>query len=161
MHANNPKTPVPRLPNPLSGYGLPDSTAALLPWDFVSKRMAAAKTYWVCTISAQSQPHVRPVWGVWVAETLFFGGGPDTRWFRNIKANPRIAIHLEDGNEAVIFEGTARLVEDGDVMTRLDDAYEEKYQLRHGPPLWQLQPVRAFAWQSMQSLTKFTFENGS
>ena len=156
-HSTTSKKPVANLPRPLPGYGLPDSREVLLTWAYVSERMEASRAYWVCTLSVESHPHVRPVWGVWVNDTLFFGGGPETRWFRNIRANPQVAVHLEDGDKAVIFEGAATLVEDEELMVKLDDAYEAKYKLRHGPPIWQLHPERVFAWQSMQTMTKFTF----
>lgn len=155
---NKLKRPVPHLPKPLAGYGLPDTVEALLPWTYVSERMVAARTYWICTLSAGSQPHVRPVWGVWVDDSLFFGGGPQTRWFRNLQAKPQVSVHLEDGDQAVIFEGVAGLVDDEALMVQLDDAYEAKYNLRHGPPIWQLYPERVFAWQSMQTVTRFQFE---
>ena len=76
-----------------------------------------------------------------------------------MKANPRLTVHLEDGNQAIIFEGHATLVGDDEaLMTRIDDAYEVKYNMRHGPPIWQMNPERIFAWQSMDTVTKFTFD---
>jgi hypothetical protein len=75
-----------------------------------------------------------------------------------VKANPRLTVHLEDGNEAIIFEGQASPVNDEALMTRIDDAYEVKYNMRHGPPIWQINPDRVFAWRSMDTVTKFTFD---
>lgn len=149
--------PIAQPPYPLEGYGVPDSAQGLLPWEFVSNRMQTAPNYWVCTINPDGTPHSRPVWGVWRANTVFFGGGPNTRWFRNLKANPIVSIHLDDSNEAVIFEGHVTLVQDQTLMTQLDDLYEVKYKMRHGPPLWQLHADRVLAWRSMQTMTKFTF----
>lgn len=152
------KKPVANLPYPLAGYCFPESEEGLLTWSYVAKRMTETRNYWVCTIATNGDPHARPVWGVWVDDTLFFGGGPGTRWFKNVKANPRLTVHLEDGNQAIIFEGQASLVADNQaLMTRIDDAYEAKYDMRHGPPIWQMYPDRIFAWQSMDTVTKFTF----
>jgi general stress protein 26 len=154
----NLKKPAANLPYPLAHYGFPESEEVLLPWSHVSERVNMARNYWVCTVTAKGDPHARPVWGVWVDDTLFFGGGPHTRWFRNVKANPRLTVHLEDGNEAIIFEGQASPVNDEALMTRIDDAYEVKYNMRHGPPIWQINPDRVFAWRSMDTVTKFTFD---
>ncbi len=158
-HPIEKKSPVAHLPQPLAGYGLPTSEELLLSWEYVSERMEASRTYWVCTMAPGSPPHARPIWGVWVDNTLFFGGSPDTRWFRNLQENPQVSVHLEDGDNAVIFEGWAELIEDSTFLSRLDDAYEEKYNMRHGPPIWRMHPERVFAWQSMGTMTKFLFES--
>ena len=154
--------PTPTLPYYLEGYGFPKSENALLPWSYVSERMSTPQNYWVCTITPSGKPHARPIWGVWVDDRLYFGGGPDTRWFRNLKVNPKVTVHLEDGSETVILEGKAILMDDNalakdGLMTKIDDAYEAKYGMRHGPPIWQLQPDFVFAWQSMETVTRFVF----
>ena len=51
-------------------------------------------------------PHVIPIWGAWVDGRWYVEGGP-TRWQRNLRENPQMAIHLELGDEVVIVEGTA------------------------------------------------------
>lgn len=152
------RQPIADLPRPLEGYGLPEKKDHLLGWGFVTQRMESAQVFWVCTIAENGCPHARPIWGVWLDTTLFFGGGPGTRWFRNLQNNPKVAIHSENGTEAIIFEGFATLVENESMMGIIDDAYERKYGIRHGPPIWQLHPERVFAWDSMQTMTKFTFE---
>ena len=52
-------------------------------------------------------PHLIPIWGAWVDGRWYVEGGP-TRWQRNLRANPQLAIHVEFGEEVVIVEGTAR-----------------------------------------------------
>lgn len=160
-------SPKAQLPRHLEGYGLNDSAEKLLPWSFVAERAAASLNYWVCTVNNRHAPHVRPVWGVWYADELYFGGSPGTRWSRNLAANSQLTVHLEDGTEAVIFEGSAELAlrygegqanNDEALMTALDDLYEAKYNIRHGPPLWRMLPTKVFAWTSMGTMTKFTFE---
>ena len=152
------KQPTATLPRHLEGYSFPEDESQLLTWSQVSAKLAAPKNYWVCTVSARiRRAHARPIWGVWVDETLFFGGGPHTAWSRNLQANPQVAVHLEDGSQPVILEGQAVLVDDQQLMNRLDDAYEAKYNIRHGPPIWRLIPEQAFAWQDMQSVTRFVW----
>ena len=151
-----PSQPIATLPHYLNEYGFPDNEAQLLTWAQVSARLAAPKNYWICTVSPTvRRTHARPIWGVWVDETLFFGGAPYTAWSRNLQANPLVSVHLEDGTQPIILDGEAVLVDDETLMNRLDDAYEAKYNIRHGPPIWQLIPERAFAWHDMHSVTRF------
>jgi hypothetical protein len=61
----------------------------LLPWSHVIAQVTPARNYWINTASPDGVPHARPVWGVWVNDTFFCGGGNETRWQRNLVKNPR------------------------------------------------------------------------
>jgi hypothetical protein len=136
-------------------YGIPESEEGLLPWGHVTQRLEGARNYWIATTRPDGRPHAMPVWGVWVDDMLFFGGGPQTRWSRNLAANPHVAVHLDDSDAAVILEGTVERIADPNhpLVSRLDDAYEAKYQMRHGTPFWQFRPRVAFAWTSFPTDT--------
>ncbi len=45
----------------------------------------------------------------------------------------------------MILEGVAEEVTDGDRQTRIDDAYEARYGIRHGTPVWALRPRAVYA----------------
>ena len=152
--------PKPAPPAPLEGYWSAD-TGKLLAWEHVSQRMEAAKNYWISTVNPNGRPHTVPVWGVWVDDMLHFGGSPDTRWARNLAQQPYVVAHLDDSDKAVIIEGRVTRLTDPDSpqMTRLDDVYEVKYNMRHGPPIFQLFPAKVMAWQSMDTVTRWLFEN--
>lgn len=142
-------------------YGVPETTDGMLDWQFAVERLQKAKNYWVSTVSPDGSPHARPVWGVFVENTLYFGGGPLTRWSKNLAHNPQVVVHLESGDEVVILEGTVeRITEDTHPMfQKVDDAYLEKYNMRHGVPFWVLKPKRAFAWHKFPTdTTRWTFE---
>jgi general stress protein 26 len=89
-----------------------------------------------------------------VAETLCFGGSPETRWVRNLMANPSISVHLSSEAEAIILEGTAEYVTDPShpLAAPSAAASKEKYpQYFSGDappfrPFWALRPTTAFAW---------------
>ncbi len=66
------------------GYGIPKSKKGLLTWAHVCERMSGPRNYWVGTTRPDGRPHAVPVWGVWIDETFYHGGGPDTRKARNI-----------------------------------------------------------------------------
>ena len=77
--------PVPQPDRPqIEGYGIPETLEGLLTWDFVTTRMEKARNYWLATTGPDGHPHAVPVWGIWLDGTLHFGGGPATRWQRNL-----------------------------------------------------------------------------
>ena len=141
-------------------YGIPSGEEGMLAWDHVLEQLHAAHNYWLVTANAEGKPHVVPVWGVWVEGTLHFGMGRDTRKARNLAANPQVAIHLDSSEDVVIVEGMAEEVMDPAQHMRIDDAYEAKYDIRHGTPVFALRPTLAFAWNSGDyplSTTRWTF----
>jgi hypothetical protein len=100
-----------------------------------------------------------PVWGVWLDETFHFGGGRDTRKARNLAANPEVVVHTESGDDVVILEGIAEEITEPSLLARIDDAYEAKYGIRHGRPVWALRPRVAFAWSKFpEDATRWLFD---
>jgi hypothetical protein len=91
---------------------------------------------------------------VWVAGALCFGGSPETRWVRNLMANPSISVHLSSEAEAIILEGTAEYATDPShplaaPSTAASRAkYPQYYSDNAAPfrPFWALRPTTAFAW---------------
>jgi hypothetical protein len=157
MSISIPQASRPHVP----GYGIPESVQGTLPWSHVVERMQAARNYWIATTMPDGRPHAMPVWGVWVEDTLYFGGGPETRWSRNLLANPNVSVHLDDSDKVVVIEGSVERINDPNhpLLTRLDDAYEAKYNMRHGLPLWRLTPRLAFAWTKFpDDTTRWKFE---
>jgi hypothetical protein len=127
----------------------------------VVERLEKARNYWIGTVGPDGQPHTRPTWGVWVDDTLYFGGGPNTRWSRNLAANPTVTVHLESADDVVILEGVVGRITDASdpQVTRVDDAYEVKYKMRHGIPLWVLRPKKVLAWSEFpKNTTRWVFE---
>lgn len=141
-------------------YGIPQHTDNLIDWSWVADRFRVERNYWIATASPDGTPSARPVWGVFVDDTICFGGGPQTRWSRNLAANRRVSVHLESGTEALIAEGSVDRIEDADDprLKEIDDAYEVKYQMRHGPPIWLLRPSIVLAWREFpEDTTRFRF----
>jgi hypothetical protein len=143
-------------------YGVPEDTSNLVPWSWVQERFASEPNYWVSTTGPDGAPHVRPVWGVFVEDVIHFGGGPRTRWSRNLAANRRVSVHLESGSQVVIAEGVVDRIDDvtDPRLPPIDDAYEAKYKMRHGPPIWVLRPEVVFAWTEFpKDTTRFRFDS--
>jgi len=151
-------------PTTEASYGIPDDGDDLLPWEFVGEKLRDDQSYWVTTVRPDGFPHVRPTWGVWVDETFYCGGGEETRWVRNLAANPAIVVHREDAEEVVIIEGTAERIDEptasDDLIEELDSAYETKYDVRHGTPFFAVRPDAIFAWSEFPTdATRWEFES--
>ena len=141
-------------------YGIPQTVERLLAWSAVVERLEKEHNLWVCTSAPEGRPHARPVWSVFVDGAICFGGGPLTRWSRNLEANPYASVHLESGSRVVMAEGTVeRITDPGDArLSAIDDAYEAKYEMRHGPPIWVLRPRVVIAWTEFPAdATRFRF----
>ena len=152
-------------PETEASYGIPADRDGLLPWSFVAARLSAGGTYWVTTRRPDGWPHCRPTWGVWVDGTFHCGGGEATRWVRNLAADPRLVVHTESGESVVIVEGTAERLDEetaaGDLLGRLDAAYEETYGVAHGTPFFAVRPRVVLAWCDFPvDATRWVFGEG-
>jgi hypothetical protein len=141
----------------------------LIPWSYIDEKLRTALNYWLATVGPGGGPHVRAVDGVWVEGALCFGGSPETRWVRNLQANPAVSVNLSSEAEAIILEGAVELITDPahPLAVASTPAQKEKYPqyaelglLDEFHPFWALRPKRAFAW-SLEGFpkraTKWTF----
>jgi len=162
----------PRADRPhVPGYGIPTSTDGILPWSWAVERLERAIVYWLATTGADGTPHVIPIWGAWVDGRWFVEGGP-TRWQRNLRENPQLAIHIEVGSEVVIVEGTAtehvapepsvaEAILAGYAKYKTAADYEADAANWSQGGLWELHPVKAFAWSTFPSdMTRYRFPAG-
>lgn len=139
----------PNMPN----YGvMADDVTAMLTWDWVDQHMDEARNYWVCSVCGDGRPHSVPVWGAWVDGDLYFGTDKISVKARNIARDNRVVVHLESGDETVIFEGRAieALVSEERLKT-ISERYVEKYKLEpqledSGDLMLRLAPKRVMAW---------------
>ena len=139
------------------GYGISEDAEGLLPWSWAEARLTASRNYWIVTASPERGPHAMPVWGLWHDGGLVFSSGASSRKARNLAADPRVVVHLESGDEAVILEGGAVQIEP---TQELLGEYAAKYQpvdpkIGH----WYfVRPRRAYAFREQdypQSATRF------
>lgn len=158
---------TPRADRPhVPGYGIPESTDGLLDWSWAAERLERAKIYWLATADSEATPHLIPIWGSWVDGRWYVEGGP-TRWQRNLRANPKLAITVQSDREIVIVEGAAReiVAPEPELAARILDGYA-KYQPDYvadpanwsAGGLWELRPSKAFAWSVFpDDTTRFHF----
>jgi Pyridoxamine 5'-phosphate oxidase len=76
-------------------------------WPEVAARLAAARSYWLCTTMPSGGPHAAPVWGVVINHVLYLYSERRTVKARNLAADPRVVVHLESADDVVLVRATA------------------------------------------------------
>jgi PPOX class probable F420-dependent enzyme len=161
------RNPIPSRPGMAADYGIAqDLDPAAWSWNWATERLAPARNYWVATTCPDGRPHTMPVWGIWQDDTLYFATSRNSRKGRNLAADPRVALHLESGDQVVILEGVVEEAHDPDLLARFVDAYEAKYAIRPSiidptQVIYSLRPVIAFTWAEEnfpQSALRWRFE---
>ena len=135
------------------GYGIHKDVQDLIDWAWVETRLVESKNYWVCSTRADGRPHAMPVWGVWVAGSLYFATDRTSQKARNLAADPHISVHLESGDEVVILEGIIQEEQDRERLAHMATAYNQKYPgfsfdpfARSDDVTFVLHPEKAMAW---------------
>ncbi|TDB76621.1 nitroreductase/quinone reductase family protein [Micromonospora sp. KC723] len=93
----------------------------------VQARLQRERNVWLCTVRRDGSPHVTPVWFVHHGRTWWIGCDGRSVKVRNVLANPRVSLALEDGTAPVVAEGLAR-VHRGDFPEAVVRAFAAKYQ---------------------------------
>lgn len=112
------------------GYGFSTSPVGMLEWSRVESALAEADVLWLGTVRPDGGPHMTSIWGVWVDEHLFFEGGDDTRWARNLAADPRLGFGVASNGLHISGRGAVVKAAAGPAFAAVADAYGAKYQYR-------------------------------
>lgn len=145
-------------------YGNPQKR---LDWAEVEEKLQSATVYWIASTRPDGRPHVIPRDGTWIEGGLYYGGSPETVHNKNIAHNPEVVVHIGDGQEAIIVEGTVKIEKpDKAFAQRLADESFAKYPQygRDKPEVFMggvsvLRPRRVLAWTSFtENATRFRFQ---
>jgi general stress protein 26 len=114
----------------MPGYGILDADAGtgLLPWSWALERLTRAHDYWVATRWPTGEPHLMPVWAVWLDDGLWFSSSNGSRKARNLAVDPRCTIATDDPAQPVVVDGVAERVTDRDRIGRFLEATNTKYE---------------------------------
>lgn len=135
-------------------------------WAHANDNLAKEGVYWVSTSSPEGKPHAAPVWGIWKSNSFYFETDPRSVKGRNLQANPRVVVHVQDGLDTVIVEGTAARHREARDLEALKRDYVRKYDYR---PDWsderkqvvfRVTPSIAHAWRAPRmhrTLVNFLF----
>ena len=95
-----------------------------------NERLGRETILWLTTVRPDGQPQSSPVWFIWNGSEFLLYSIPTSPKVPNIRANPRVALHLDDdgaGGDIVTIEGTGRIAEDAPGFHEVD-TYMEKYR---------------------------------
>jgi general stress protein 26 len=143
--------PKPERPNIPATYGFTPTTPHIpQEWGSIEERLRVSRTYWICSVSPNGFPHALPVWGVWLDQRLYFVTKRESKKGRNLHTNPKVAIHLESGDDVVAFQGYVVEVTDDQQLAQIATAYSTKYQGDQIYPelevVFELKPHAALTW---------------
>ncbi|MBY9000669.1 MAG: pyridoxamine 5'-phosphate oxidase family protein [Candidatus Heimdallarchaeota archaeon] len=140
----------------IPGYGISEEDEGMATWSTVNEWMNESKNYWVSTTRPDFKPHTRPIWGIWLDEFFYFGGGSNTKTVRNLLENENVTVHTESGDRAVIIEGVVEKFEDDELNQILGSKYDTKYGTFHPPPFWRVIPRIVYCWNMKDYTTSPT-----
>ena len=95
----------------------------------VDRRLRAEPIIWLSTARPDGRPHLVPVWFLWDGRTILIFSEPGAQKVRNLRHSRHVVLALDtadEGEDVVIVEGEATLLQDGTVDSTLP-AYAEKY----------------------------------
>ena len=153
-------------PKPREGSHAPEDPRTWITWAHASKKLRKEQVYWVCTVRQSSQPHAAPVAGVWRNNSFYFETEPDSVKGRNLSHNPSIVVHVQNGNDTVIIEGSATRETHAVELRRLKADYVRKYEYEpdwsegSGNIVFKVSPRIAHAWRQPhmhRNLVNFVF----
>jgi len=147
-------------------WHVPNNPKLWITWADAEEKLRKEEVYWVSTASEEGNPHAAPVWGIWKAGEFFFETGPGSVKGKNLRANPRIVVHVQDGLDTVIVEGTALRETDPAVLGALLKEYARKYDYtpdwsnESAQVVFRVRPRVAHAWRAPKmhsNLVNFVF----
>src|SRR5262249_36666899 len=108
------------------------------PWEaHIDRRLRTEPVIWLTSTRPDGRPHIVPVWFLWDGSTMLIFSLPSTQKVRNPRHNPAVMLALESarqGNEIILLEGHATLLDDPAVQATLP-AFADKYApLRQSTP---------------------------
>jgi nitroimidazol reductase NimA-like FMN-containing flavoprotein (pyridoxamine 5'-phosphate oxidase superfamily) len=150
----------------MPGYGIKgaDEGSGLLPWKWAEERLQKTHNFWVATTRPDGQPHVMPVWAVWMDGALYFSTGAKSRKARNLRANPFCVVCGEHARGQVVIEGSAKKLSDPKLWKRFAAKYQKKYDFDmsgySSEPFYVVRPQTVFGlWEKdfVGSATRWKF----
>ena len=135
-------------------------------WAHAGEKLREEKVYWVSTSSSSGNPHAAPVWGIWKGNAFYFETAPGSVKGRNLRHNPRAVVHVQDGLDTVIVEGTVQRVRGRGELKALAADYVGKYDYtpdwsdKRSQVVFRVTPKVAHAWRAPRmhrTLVNFLF----
>jgi beta-lactamase superfamily II metal-dependent hydrolase len=147
-------------------WHVPNHPNLWITWEHANDKLAGEMVYWVSTATRLGRPHAVPVWGIWKQNRFYFETDPKSAKGRNLLNNQSLVVHVQDGNDTVILEGSARREKRKETLNQLRKDYVRKYQYtpdwsnEEDQIVFMIEPTIVHAWKAPRmhrSLVKFIF----
>jgi len=109
-------------------WHVPNDPKMWITWAHANNKLTREKVYWISTVGRRGRPHAAPVWGIWKTKRFYFETAPNSVKSRNLSNNPNLVVHVQDGNDTVILEGSAQREKRVESLNRLRKDYVRKYE---------------------------------
>lgn len=147
--------PIRERPIAPADYGYSKKPEGMLSWDEVAAALAAARVYFLSTVSPDGGPHTTPIWGAWVGHDLYFEGGEDTRWSKNLLLDARMSFGAEAGGFHISGKGTVERAKAGGIFPKVVANYASKYEYKPQQDDFRRLTPRVIIALNMSSLEQF------
>ena len=141
-----------------------------IPWNKIDNWLHAFRSIWVSTTRPDGRPHAVPVWYTWDGRHLYFISGRRLQKSKNLAGQPWTVVHAGDGDDVIILEGPAEIVDDRAEMERVEADYRAIYVdpgsgaqatiFEPGADLYRVNVRRIMAWEygTVANRTDWVFE---
>lgn len=144
--------PEPKADRPHAPGYFAQDTEGVLPWSWAVDLLNRVRNSVISTVRQDGRVHAMPIWGLWFADGYCLSTAITSVKSVNLQANPNCVITVGDGDDAVVLEGRAELIE---VPDGLREAYRDKYEEAFPEgPIWIVRPRVAFAFQATDDFAK-------
>jgi len=124
---------------------------------FSSKELAFINKYEVCRMATvgNGKPHVVPICFMFIDNHFYLATDYDTKKYRNLLKNRNVALVIDtyQPNKAVLVEGEAEIVEEGNEFREIYDKFYKKFSwVRDTPwkekeaPFIKVEPLKKISW---------------
>ena len=89
------------------------------------ERLESERNLWLATVRPNGSPHLVPIWFVWANDKAYICTAANSVKAKNIAQNPNVAFALENGDDPILIEGTAAIIQE--LPAELVEAFQRKF----------------------------------
>ena len=146
------------------GYGFEGAKSPpgkKMSWSAVERKLKQARNYWIGTSGPDGRPHSAPVWGIYLDRVFYFSTGDSSVKGRNLARDPRVTVHPELIDDAIILEGSVEKVKASPKLSPVWKSYKTKYKWGvEGSDFYALRPTTVFSYTEpdfIETATRWSF----
>lgn len=129
----------------------------LLTWSWAVERLTEERNYWLVSIRRDGFPQARPLWGVWLDDSLYLSVGH--AGMQRARESD-VTVHIDSAVDVVILEGAIeRIARKTTAVGRAGEVYEAKYDYSADFINVVVRPHVVYGWRAedVKTATKWIF----